>query len=356
LRAMDGAGGDACGRSRGAGFRPTGGMNAAGGSSDVSWSNKCRPGLLGRSMRTKTAGNGGSRAQRSRGMVSGLPFREGRTGSLSRGTGITSPRPGRRSCRLVSGDRATSMPASKLYHALRLRREKGWLAVLSPRALRVDDALLEHYNWRQGKAWPGYETLCHDTGLSRDSVREAQRELEFYRRWIIHRAPRRSNEYRLPPELVPDVPAVRYVPSARWTRRERLVGLRDKVGQSQSRASHGLESRASRPLQSRATQKLQSSALGRNYALNYAVEQRNELRSDTDKPFHSHQNGNHHANGEGPHKDTIVRRYRALLEQLGNDPEARDGVVRGLAGALRCSEGEAGALLRAAGSTSGGSR
>ena len=77
------------------------------------------------------------------------------------------------------------MPPGKLYQALRLRREKGWLACLSARALRVDDALLDYYNWRLGAAWPSYETLCRDTGLSRSAVREAICELKFYGRWRI---------------------------------------------------------------------------------------------------------------------------------------------------------------------------
>ncbi len=229
------------------------------------------------------------------------------------------------------------MPASKLYQVLRLRREKGWLAVLSSRALRVDDVLLEHYNWCEGRAWPGYETLCRDTGQCRDTVAEALRELEFYRRWEIHRAPRRPNEYRLPPEVVPDVPAARYVPSARWTRRDRLVGLRNGGARSQSRASRGVESRASHLLQSRVSRQLQSRALDRNYAVNYALNNAEELRSG---------NGGF----QSPQKvKGTVERHREFWRSIGGGEESFPSVRLALAAALRCSEGKAGDLLRDSG-------
>lgn len=228
----------------------------------------------------------------------------------------------------------------RLYCVLRLRREKGWLGVLSARALRVDDALLEHYNWRKGRAYPGYETLRRDTGLSRDSVSEALRELEFYGRWVIYRTPRRPNVYCLPPELVPDVPAARYVPSARWTRRERLAGLRT-VGSPaarQSRASHRMQSRASRPIWSR--------ALDKNHAVTTQLNNAVELR---------HGNGDFHSPpkdkpSKGGHDDQIaalLESHRRLWEREGRAPEMFAGLCRSLAVKLRCSEDEAGALLTA---------
>jgi hypothetical protein len=232
-----------------------------------------------------------------------------------------------------------------LYSALRLRRERGWLGALSARALRVDDALLEHYNWRKGCAYPGYETLRRETRLSRDSISEALRELEFYGRWVIHRTPRRPNIYCLPPELVPEVPAERYVPSARWTRKERLKALRPtpKDAVPQSRASSPMSSRASHPMQSRASSRVQSSALDRNYAVELrSVNYAEELRRDGG---HGSSHVLHSPDGEEV-RNEHVQRYRAHWLSVGGDEEMFPAVRRALAAALRCDEEEAGNLLR----------
>jgi len=188
----------------------------------------------------------------------------------------------------------------RLYKVLRLRREKGWLGVLSPRALRVDDALLEHYNWLKGCAYPGYERLRRDTGLSRDAVSEALRELEFCGRWVIHRTRRRPNIYCLPPELVPDVPAARYVPSARWTRKERLASLS--------------ESRASRP-SSRGGHAVSSRGVSTGTTQLTTQELRNENYGKA-TPFFNHLTA-HSPNGEKPRKEEAILRHRSFWLSSG---------------------------------------
>jgi len=189
----------------------------------------------------------------------------------------------------------------------------------------VDDALLEYYNPHKGCAYPGYARLCRDTGLSRDAVGEALHELEFYHRWVIHRTPRRTNVYRLPPELVPDVPAARYVPSARWTRKERLAVLHASRPSSAA-ASRGRHAAASRGPSTGTTQ------------LTTHIEPRIG-------------NAIFHTNGEKPEKprkEDIILRYRTFWRSSGEGEEIFPGVRRALAAALGCPEEEAGTLLAGA--------
>lgn len=231
----------------------------------------------------------------------------------------------------------------RLYKVLRLRREKGWLAVLSTRALRVDDTLLEHFNWQRGCAYPGYQAICRDTGLGRDAVREALSELAFYRRWTIERRPRRPNTYRLPPELVPDMPAARYVPSAKWTRRERLVALRGKSSQGlspqtqQGRASGPVKSGASRPMKSRASHSYGGVAPHRNYAVELRMNNAGELR-----------NGNGDFHSPSKNRARVITDHLTLWGQAGFSEAMLPGLSRSLGVQLRCSEVEAAALLQEA--------
>lgn len=184
------------------------------------------------------------------------------------------------------------MPAGKLYQVLRLRKEKGWWAILSARALRVDLVLLDHYNWLRRIAYPNYDTLERETGLSRTSVREALRELAFYGLWEISRVTvteggkvRRINVYQLPPMLVPDPPPARYVPSPRFTRKERLPVLRgERVDSSTPYTTETAEegdrqSRAPHRRSSRASHNQQFSALDGNNVVNNGGEQRSTRQS-----------------------------------------------------------------------------
>jgi len=97
-----------------------------------------------------------------------------------------------------------------LYRALHDRVARGWLRALSPRALRIDLALLDHVDWRQHTAWPGQDRLATIIGKSTWSVRQAIRELETAGLWIVKRGAigktRRRNLYCVPAH-VPDSPA-----------------------------------------------------------------------------------------------------------------------------------------------------
>lgn len=157
------------------------------------------------------------------------------------------------------------MPPDKLYQVLQLRVDKGWVGILSPRALRVDLVLLHHYNWKKREAFPNYNTLCRVTEQTRNTVSEALKELAFYGLWEILRTVdradgkvRRANGYRLPPELVPDPPPALHRASPQYLRMERLASLQEKAGDSST--PYTTEAAKSSGRQSRATSRRQSRA------------------------------------------------------------------------------------------------
>lgn len=217
------------------------------------------------------------------------------------------------------------MPPEKLYRALQLRREKGWLAILTPRALRVDLAILDHYNWQNRMAFPSYDTLMRETGLSRAAVREALRELAFYDLWAISRVTRREggktrrfNVYKLLPSLVPDPPVERYVPSTHFSHTTRPSTFGEKEVDSsvpyitEIGESKEPQSRLLNLVQSRVLHERQSGGLDWNYAVNNAKEPRNRASS-----LHS-QEGQTPPDGEGPRK----LRFSAPVASKGDFPRS----------------------------------
>ena len=213
---------------------------------------------------------------------------------------------------------------ARLYLVLDLFCEKKWLARLSNRAVRVYFALLRHYNWSKGAAWPGVPTLCEETGLSERSVRYAVDELRVFGLYSVERGQgRRSNRYRLP-DPVPDIPPVLFMPPRLRRRMERTV--RPQTGPRRG----ATDCTPSRPVE---VQNGAQEVLVLNNELN---NERNYGGSSPSTPK---------AQPQEPDRERLIADHRKLYETLRNSPDAAAGIRRSLAGQLRVTEEEAATLL-----------
>lgn len=231
------------------------------------------------------------------------------------------------------------MPSDRLYLALRERRERGWWKVLSRRALLLDLCLLERYNWQKAQAWPSFTRIRADTKLCRASITEALAELEFYGLWHRQRRPgengprRRTNVYTLPP-TVPEVPGVRYSPGEKWRRPERLKRFKN----GRSRAVDSTRSSAVNLERSRAVDSYRSRALDCELRIR-TTQLNNEENNAAATAADCHLQPQNE-------KQDLIQRHRSFWFENGEGEETFPGVRRALAAALRCTEEEAGALLR----------